>query len=86
MGNEKQQQWELGIFDGDGKCKGLKDSDLSFLPLFRIGGLCANNQTKWKAHQFQDVICQHSRMQPQDPIILKLQRPVNISHYKFSCR
>lgn len=44
MENEKQQQ--LGVFDLEGRCTELKDSDLLFLLLFKIGGTCANNQIK----------------------------------------
>lgn len=51
MESEKQQQ-QPGVSDGEGRCKGLKDSNLSFLLLFRIGGPCANNQIKWKANTF----------------------------------
>lgn len=46
-------------------------------------GSRVNNQIKWKAAKFWDVFCQLSRMQLQDPIILKLQEPLNIIHFKL---
>lgn len=46
----------------------------------------ASHQIKWRADKFFDVFYQHSRKQPWDPMILKLQGPLNIIHFKLSCR
>ena len=52
----------------------------------KTGGSSVNNQIEWEAAKFWDVFCQHSRIQPRDPIILELQELLNIIHFKLFCR
>lgn len=49
----------------------------------KTGGTSVNNQMKGKAAKVWDVFWQRSRKQARHPIFLKLQGPLNITHFKL---